>query len=58
MKTGTEGFMEGQSGGGGTGAEGKGETLLREKEHYVNSGLVHPCNPSRFHVALPGYWLG
>ncbi len=58
MKTGTEVFREGQSGGGGTGAEGKGETLLREKERYVNSGLVHPCNLSRFHVAQPGYWLG
>lgn len=33
------------------GSEQKEERAVREKMRYVNSDLVHPCNPASFHVA-------
>ncbi|EAB2922988.1 hypothetical protein DA897_20070 [Salmonella enterica] len=40
------GVMPGQ-----TGSNLKGTGAEKERMHYVNSDLVHPCNPASFHVA-------
>jgi len=44
------GVMPGQ-----TGSNQKGEGAEKERKRYVNSDLVHPCNPVCFHVAQCGY---
>lgn len=33
------------------GAEQKEERVVRGKMRYMNSDLVHPCNPVSFHAA-------
>ncbi|EBV4595287.1 hypothetical protein EO268_20265 [Salmonella enterica subsp. enterica serovar Schwarzengrund] len=43
------GVMPGQ-----TGLEPKWEEEEKERMRYVNSDLVHPCNPVSFHVAKCG----
>ncbi|EBS3610421.1 hypothetical protein DPD44_21130 [Salmonella enterica subsp. enterica serovar Poona] len=40
------GVMPGQ-----TGSNLKGKGAEKERKRYVNSDLVHPCNPVSFHVA-------
>lgn len=34
-----------------TGSDQKGKGAEKERKRYVNSDLVHPCNPVSFHVA-------
>lgn len=43
---GSIGVMPGQ-----TGSNQKGEGAEKERKRYVNSDLVHPCNPASFHIA-------
>lgn len=47
---GRNGVMLGQ-----TGADQKESEQGRRGMRYVNSDLVHPCNPDSFHVAQCGY---
>ncbi|EDT8879148.1 hypothetical protein EK51_004499 [Salmonella enterica subsp. enterica] len=44
------GVMPGQ-----TGSDPKGKGAEKERMRYVNSDLVHPCNPVSFHVAQYGW---
>lgn len=49
---GINGVMPGQ-----TGSDQKEKEQGRRRMRYVNSDLVHPCNPASFHVAQCGCYL-